>query len=557
MSDRPAFREKGLLSRRGPGPRFSFLLPFLFLFWTAPAAPAQQILQNGSLDKAQPFPWNHPLYGKSVVTLEVDPKGGVGGSPCLSIEGKAPRGEREWFQLVREGFPKGSEVTLSAMVRTEKVTGGAWLAIRAKKGIRYLAWADTRSQGLISGDTPWKRLVLTFHVPRETDTLQVACVLQGKGKAFFDNIVLVPGSSPGSSGKSGGGGPTPAGPALSAAKEGGKGKNGVYLVRCSLEMRALHEEKHGRLYVALPALRKNQFPFYFKAESLPADGIQTIKALRKGGRNSPYLLELKIYPLKPGEKVKIDMETKVLVLAREKEGPPLPKDLGERPKFPREAKPYLKPTRLLRSFADQAAALEKVLPPKPDLPRLLAVLTGAARKVSAPALALAAALRNQGLPARLVSGVCPSPAPTQPEMGVEVWLPGPGWILLLPGPGLVRPPAWRFLVFREIPRDGETKVSRLFPSFPYLGFLEAKGNFRVRGLKDPAKGAYLECLESLSLTPPPADLRATLEKDLAANWRRWLKARKKGTEDAEAEFAGETASQTKDYKEMIRILEGK
>ncbi len=492
-----------------------------------------------------------------MVTLEVDPKGGVGGTPCLSIEGKVPRGAREWFQVVKDGFPKDGDVTLSAMVRTEKVTGEAWLSIRAKKGIRYLAFADTRSSGRLSGDSPWKRLVLTFHVPPETETLQVACVLQGKGKAYFDNILLVPGSSPGNPGNPKAGGSPAPGPALPAAKEGGEEKNGVFLVRYSLELRALHEEKQGKLYVALPALRKNQYPFYFKVESLPADGVRTIKAVKKGGRKSPYLLELKIYPLKPGEKVKIDMETKVLVLARGGKRAPLPKDLGKKPKFPREAKPFLKPTRLLRTFAAQAAALRKALPPEPDLPRLLSLLTGAARKTSAPGLALAAALRNLGLPARLVSGVSPSPAPTQPELGVEVWLPGPGWILLLPRQGLVRPPAWRFLAFRVVPREGENKRSLLFPSLPYMGFLEAKGNFRARGLKDPAKGAYLECLQSLALPELPPELRPVLEKDLASNWDRWIQARKKGTEDADAEFAGETASQTKDYKEMIRILEGK
>ena len=537
-----------------------FLLSSLLVlvpFWLTRPAGAQQILGNGTLDNARPFPWSHPLYGKSVVDLDVDPKGGVGGTPCLRIQGKAPRGEREWFQVVKDGFPKGSDVTLSAMIRTEKVTGGAWLSIRAKKGIRYLAWADTRSQGLFSGDTPWKRAVLTFHVPPQADSLQVACVLQGRGTAFFDNLLLVPGSSPGTLGKTGEKNSKAPGPALPAAKEGGRGKNGVFLVRYSLELRALHEEKQGKLYAALPALRENQYPFYFKVESLPADGVLSFKAMKKGGLKSPYLLELRIYPMKPGEKVKIDMETKVLVLAKEKKDAPLPKTLGKKSKFPREARPFLKPSRLLRSFAAQAALLEKALPSNAALPRLLSALTGAARKAPAPGLVLAAALRHQGFPARLVSGVSPSPAPTQPELGVEAWLPGAGWVLLLPAQGLVRPPGWRFLAFREVPKEGETRKSLLFPTLPYMGFLEVKGNFRARGLKDPAKGAYLECRQSLALPEPPRELRAVLKKDMAANWNRWIKARKKGIEDAEAEFAGETASQTRDYKEMIRILEGK
>ncbi len=543
---------------RGFPPSGALLFLPVLLFLPLLSAGAQQILQNGNLDKAVPTPWNHPLYGKSVVRMSLDPKGGVGGTPCLVIEGRVPRGVREWYQLVKGGFPEGGPVTLTAMVRTEKVTGSAWVAIRALKGIRFLAWADTRSQGPLSGDTPWKRLVLTFNVPKGTETLQVAGALQGKGKAYFDDFLLVPGAVPGTAAaKSGERIPKSSSGAMPGAKKGGKEKNGVFLVRFSLEVRARHEEKQGKVYAALPALRPGQYPFYFKVESLPADGVQSIKVVQKGGRKTPPLLELGIYPLQPGEKVKIDMETKVLVLAGRGKEVPLPAKMDKRPKFPRDVRPYLKPTRLLRSVEDQAALVQKALTPGADLPALLSVLTGAARKARDPGLALAAALRSRGIPARLVTGVSPAPAPTQPELGVEAWVPGPGWILLLPGRGLVRPAGWQFLPFRAVPKEGEVKRSPLFPSFPYLSFLEAKGRFRVRGLKDPRKGAYLECLESLSLPPPPKEILPVLKKDMAANWRRWLAARRKGREDADAEFAGETAAQTKDYQEMIRILEGK
>ena len=527
----------------------------LFFFFILPAG-AQQLLQNGNLKKAQVWPWNHPLYGKSVVKMGIDPKGGVGGTPCLTIEGLVPRGMREWHQNVREGFPKGSAVTLSVMVRTEKSAGNVWIEIRALKGIRFLAGATTRYQEPISGDTPWKRMVLTLTVPKEADILQVAAVLEGKGKAFFDDFLLVPGEAPGAPGKHGGGGAKAPSPSVHEARTGGKEKNGIFLVRYSLELRALHEEKQGRLYVALPALREGQFPFYFKAEALPADGIQSIKAVRKGGRKTPPLLELKILHLKPGEKVKIDMETKVLVLAAGK-SLPLPKDLPEKPKYPGKVKPFLTLSRLLRSLGDSPEGVKKAVPPGKDLPSLLASFTGAAGKVREPSLTLAAVLRDWGVPARLVSGVSPSAGPTQPALAVEAWIPGAGWVLLLPSLGLVRPAGWQFILFREIPREGEIKRSRLFPFMPHMGFLEAKGSFRVRGLKDPRKGAYLECLESLPLPKVPPELLGVLVKDLKKNWARWLKAREKGREDADAEFAGEAASQTKDYKEMIRILEGK
>jgi len=517
------------------------------------------LLQNGDFAKALPWPWNHPLYGKNVVSLGVDPKGGVGGTPCLYIEGKVPRGMREWYQNVKDGIPKGRPVTLTVQVRTEKVTGAAWVQIAAKKGIRFLSAATTRWAHPLSGDTPWKRLVLTFQVPKEADLLQVSAVLEGKGKAYFDNFLLVPGSAPGNlpSGSSGGGeeGSSSRAPVPSARK-GGRGKNGVFLVRYSLEMRALKEEKQGRLYVALPAVRKGQLPFYFKVESMPADGIRSIKVFRKWGRKSPPFLELRIFPMKAGEKVKIDMETKVLVLAGPPGGP-LPESLGKRPKFPGKVKPYLTPSRLLRSVQDQASRLAGTLEGKTGPARILPALTGAARKVRDPALALALALRNAGIPARLVSGVSPSPGPTRPSLAVEAWIPGREWVLLLPGPAIVEPPAWRFLCFREIPKDQETKRSRLFPGMPFMGFLEAKGNYRVRGMKDPRKGAYLECMEALPLPAPPKGLLPVLVKDLRKNWARWLEAREKGREDPDAEFAGETASQTKDFQEMVRILEGK
>ncbi len=490
------------------------------------------------------------LYGANVVKLYVSPNEGIGGSKCLVIHGLTPRGRREWFQRVSSGLPLGGEVTLTAYIKTTKVAESAWIEIRVLKGSRIISYASTRDSSDARGNTDWTRYSISVRVPREATSIDVSAVLKGRGKAYFDNFKLVPTHGGGETSKPGSGGNK----TLFSAKKGGKGSNAVFLVRISLDAIAKREEKGGKVYVSLPAVTETQYPFYFKFESMPADGIRKMKIIYKGGRSSPPLMECTLMPLRTGEKVRMDLETKILAVTsfREKK---IPGTLQGALKFPSKLKAYAKPSGLLKKYREQGNKVIAYLKRETDLETGLLALAGACDKFDPPQYVMAYALRSIGLPCRLVSGIRTNKAgPTNPGLACQVWIPRAGWVTILSKPPVVFSPAVEFLVFRPIPRTEEKGYSNTFPGLPRFSFIERKGNLELKGARDPKADLFVTCSKVLPLKEIPLSIRKKLLEALSENWNTWIRAREKGKGDQEAEFAGQAASQTNDYEEMLRML---
>ena len=520
--------------------------PLLFLLLSTGMLSAQNLIHNGDLEGVNHAPWSHPLYGANVVTMGQLSGAGVGESKCLFIEGKVPRGNRFWFQDVTTVSP-GSQVRLTVMVRTEGVSGLVWLAMGAKQGLRRsLAYATTRTRDRITGTSDWRQISLQMEVPAGTDKVVVYAYLQGRGRAYFDDFLL----------RALGGG--------AAAKGGAKAKGGekeapepetaVYLLRAEVEVAAERGEKNGKLYVHLPVGEETQQPYYFKTECFPADGIDKMTVERKGGRDAPPYLEIRLKGLESGEKVKIRMESKVLVLPREKH-PELPAKLPDKVRMPPGCKAYLPLSPILEEVAAPGQEVLKAFDEKAPPASLLAALVEAAGGTGRPALALAYALRSRKVPARLLCGALPGNGAAVPVLALDAWIAGAGWVRIEPRRGLVFPPPARFILIRPLDRRCERRFSRFIPSLPESSFIDARGRIRITGTgKEPGKP--LECSRALPVATPKPELRVRLVQALEKNWDKWLESMEKGRGDQKAAWAGQTAAQTDDFEEVLRILQG-
>ncbi len=84
----------------------------------------------------------------------------------------------------------GKSITLDGYMKTQDVENGhAGLLMRLDSNTKVLAFDNMQSQG-IRGTNDWKKYSITVPYPVNTETIYVAGILVGKGKAWFDDFVL-------------------------------------------------------------------------------------------------------------------------------------------------------------------------------------------------------------------------------------------------------------------------------------------------------------------------------------------------------------------------------
>lgn len=83
----------------------------------------------------------------------------------------------------------GKTLHISGSIKTEDATKAAlWLQCFRKNPARVLAAATTITDSPVYGTSDWTRVEATIDVPPGTDFLVMRCVLEGRGRAWFDDI---------------------------------------------------------------------------------------------------------------------------------------------------------------------------------------------------------------------------------------------------------------------------------------------------------------------------------------------------------------------------------
>jgi hypothetical protein len=95
-----------------------------------------------------------------------------------------------WSQVIYDNLID-IPLTLTGSIRTEEVGEAAfWIQCFSKKRSRILASATSSTNKTLSGTHGWTQVSAEITPPPGTDFIMVRCVIQGKGKAWFDSLSL-------------------------------------------------------------------------------------------------------------------------------------------------------------------------------------------------------------------------------------------------------------------------------------------------------------------------------------------------------------------------------
>lgn len=116
------------------------------------------------------------------------------GSHSVSITGSAQGGALSWRQRLLT-FPAGKKLVLTGYVKTSGITGpGASLAIRGLKELNSETFISTSAMSFdLTGTGDWTMVRVHAVVEEGTREIQVLCLLDGAGTAWYDELRLTAG----------------------------------------------------------------------------------------------------------------------------------------------------------------------------------------------------------------------------------------------------------------------------------------------------------------------------------------------------------------------------
>jgi C-terminal processing protease CtpA/Prc len=162
---------------------FAFILLMNILFSQSDAQKFNLDFENVTSGENLPKDWIK--WGN--YDLNIDSSQMVNGKNSLLID--APNGDG--FGSVAYALPanfKGKKITLEGFIKYENVADGyVGLLMRIDKDGKSLAFDNMESQKL-QGTADWKKYSITFKFHENADQIYVAGILNGKGKAWFDNF---------------------------------------------------------------------------------------------------------------------------------------------------------------------------------------------------------------------------------------------------------------------------------------------------------------------------------------------------------------------------------
>jgi hypothetical protein len=145
--------------------------------------------EEGPAQRQCPEGWNCLMHADPTsFRFLLDESQPAGGRRSLCIE---PVRHEPWAkasQWVIDPRVRGRRVRLSLAVRTEHVAGdgaGALIVLHGDSG--QVLGTERR---LVSGDNGWRRVSAELVVPPATHDIELGAVLEGSGRACFDDVRL-------------------------------------------------------------------------------------------------------------------------------------------------------------------------------------------------------------------------------------------------------------------------------------------------------------------------------------------------------------------------------
>ncbi|MCA6069340.1 peptidase S41 [Chryseobacterium sp. RG1] len=145
--------------------------------------------ENLNLDfETNEIPANWYLLGNENYSVKIDQQNFKSGSHSIVIENKSESNNYRSIALTLPENYIGKEITLSAYIKTEKVSDGyAGMYLRIDPKVMF---TDLGNQN-ITGTTDWKKYEIKALLnPQKTEKIVIGGILTGKGKMWFDDLKI-------------------------------------------------------------------------------------------------------------------------------------------------------------------------------------------------------------------------------------------------------------------------------------------------------------------------------------------------------------------------------
>lgn len=305
-------------------------------------------------------------------------------------------------------------------------------------------------------------------------------------------------------------------------------------------------EANGKVMFPLPRDYRGQTPVGFQLKIKPELAVKS-KSVRVTATGD-YVLELECAPMAVGKRFEVDWRSQLIVDMRETSRIP---DIKEAPEMHERVKAWLRPSRYVQS--DHPDIIKQAQSVKADSysgkiyqtfllqQRIINAQRGQATELSSltaltlkgtctsEANLLAALLRANGVPARLVSGY-PTYAnrPYDTHYIVEAYCGEASWLPVEPGMTSSMVPVVS-VISVENENLGERRISAA-EGVPYLSLTETTGRLVARGLLN-SKYSEHEAKLNLKISLKPESLLPA-----KARWKEWLSTVVKSYEDLPVVF---------------------
>lgn len=508
---------------------------------SAGARADENLVSNGSFDSGADG-WRNQAAGVEGVVSEWLAEGGRSGG------GLHVRATREgddavfiWRYVVKPA-PAGRKVRFGGWVRGKRVKQLAALCLRAQAGDgKLVGFATTASVRPLAGDFEWTRVEQVLAVPDGAAELHLLAFISGSGEAWFDDISM-----------------SDAGAAsaveIAAARAGGAGAApGLFRLRGEYRVTTtLATETKPTLLFPVPIDYREQAPLSYRIEVEPADRLVSARLYRDKGDNR--VVELVLMPPDPERAIEARWSSVVLVGPRSFDG--VPKTAALPAEWPEESRGWLKSTRCAQSSAKRIREVAgEIRGESRDVMAILGATLERARKIYAGqagratsldavealerqgsctscANLVAALIRANGIPARILAGYPTWSGPLQTHYIVEAYVPGYGWY-----------PIESTQLEAPWPPQGQIQVSIIPPEYedrcglrpaaaagvPYLSLTEYKhglGTIVVTGAVEPSRNVdhVAEPFGSLNASGASPEAWARVQSAARGRWTKWIES---------------------------------
>jgi hypothetical protein len=543
------------------------------LVWTCPVAAAETVPANPGFEQGQPGQapdrWLVPrIPGYHVLISGEDPKSG---KQCVTIkrgtERPGPFGNV--MQRIDAAPFRGKRLRYRAAVRTqidgEEGAAQLWMRVDRirEKGQRRMGFFDNMGNRPIR-KREWDNYEIVGDVAEDAETINVGMFLRGSGQAWLDDTSLEIVDKDTEVTGRGGMSFANISPGLLEITGAMELKQKPSLVSRMAEKLGLatkkpddEQVKNANVLIPLPLAYRQQVPVTYELAVNPPEAATSVTIYQ----DTPHNHVAKVSVALSSKRDKVDIKFRSLVLV----GPSSFSDVPDRveipDQWPEECQPWLTSTWCVDSQNEKIQALSKEI--RDDTDDVMTIIAGVQKQASTTfvnaqgqakdltavealtgrgsctsnANLVAALLRANNIPARVVAGYPSWSGPLQTHYIVEAYVPQFGWY-----------PIESSLCKSPWPNEYQVNVAIIPPKYesvelagarpqaaagvPYLSLTEmpdAPSGITVNGTVDPAKNCDHQC--KMVRKFPSDDGQWTAVLDAAkSRWQKWLASEPQPTE---------------------------